>query len=198
KELRVIPDARFHFQSQSDGNGRDLTLYVVGSNPELVERTARETIEQMRTLKELRDPRINGDMAQPELVVHPHLDEAAQLGVTVANISETVRLATLGDLPQNNAKFSLPDRQIPIRVSLIESARSNVATIENLPIRTVSGTAVPLKAVADVSFGQGPNRLRRYNQQRRLSLEADLNNAQLGTALNKIRALPIYQHLPPG
>ena len=198
RELRTIPDVRVNFQSQSDGGGRDLTLYVVGSNPLLVDRTAHEAIEEMRTLKELRDPRINGDMARPELVVHPRMDEAASLGVTVASISETVRLATLGDLPQNNAKFSLPDRQIPIRVSLVESARTNLSTIENLPVRAANGAAVPLKAVADISFGQGPSRLRRYNQQRRESLEADLNNAQLGTALEKIRALPVYKHLPPG
>jgi len=198
KELRAIPDARVTFQSQSDGGGRDLTLYAVGNDPALVEHTAHEAIEQMRTLKELRDPRINGDMSRPELLVRPHLDEAASLGVTVANISDTVRVATLGDLPQNNAKFSLPDRQIPIRVSLIESARTNLATIENLPVRTAGGATVPLKAVADISFGQGPSKLRRYNQQRRVSLEADLNNAQLGTALEKIRALPIFKHLPPG
>ncbi len=198
KELRVIPDARVQFQSQSDGNGRDLTLYVVGSDPELVERTAHEAIDQMRTLKELRDPRINGDMARPELVVRPRLDEAAQLGVTVSSIGEAVRLATLGDLPQNEAKFSLPDRQIPIRVSLIESARTNLSTLENLPVRAAGGVTVPLKAVADVGFGQGPSRVRRYNQMRRISLEADLNHAELGTALDKIRALPIYKHLPPG
>ncbi|MGB8694172.1 MAG: efflux RND transporter permease subunit [Steroidobacteraceae bacterium] len=198
KELRVIPDARVTFQSQNDGGGRDLTLYVVGSNPELVQRTARTAVEQMRTLKELRDPRINGDMARPELRVRPRLDLAAQLGVTVASISETVRVATLGDNPQNNAKFSLSDRQIPIRVSLVESARSNLATIENLPVRTASGATVPLKAVADISFGQGPSKVRRYNQARRISLEADLNNAQLGTALDKIRALPIFKNLPTG
>lgn len=198
EELRSIPDARMTFQSQSDGDGRDLTLYVVGSNPELAQRTARELVEQMRTLKELRDPRINGDMARPELMVRPRLDEAAQLGVTVASISDTVRLATLGDLPQNGAHFSLPDRQIPIRVSLVESARSNLAAIENLPIRTASGATVPLKAVADLSFGQGPSKIRRYNQMRRVSVDADLNNAQLGTALDKIRALPIYKNLPPG
>jgi len=198
KELRVIPDARMTFQSQSDGGGRDLTLYVVGGNPQLVERTAHEAIDEMRTLKELRDPRINGDMARPELLVHPHFAEAAQLGVTVAAIGDAVRVATLGDLPQNDAKFSLPGRQIPIRVSLVESARRSLSTIENLPVRTSSGATVPLKAVADVTFGQGPSRIRRYNQNRRISLEADLNHAQLGTALDKIRALPIYKHLPSG
>jgi hydrophobe/amphiphile efflux-1 (HAE1) family protein len=200
KELRTIPDARFTFQTQGDGagTGRDLTLFVVGNNPELVERTARTAIEQMRTLKELRDPRINGDMARPELVIHPRLDLAAQLGVTVENISETVRVATLGDIAQNQAKFSLADRQIPIRVSLVESARSNLATIENLPVRTASGATVPIKAVADIGFGQGPAKVRRYNQARRIALEADLNNTQLGTALDRIRALPIYKNLPPG
>jgi hydrophobe/amphiphile efflux-1 (HAE1) family protein len=198
KELRVIPDARINFQSQNDGNGRDLTIFVVGSNPVLAESVAHTAIEQMRTLKELREPRINGDMARPELVIHPRLDEAAQLGITVEAISETVRLATLGDIPQNNAKFSLSDRQIPIRVSLQESARSDLATIENLPLRTASGTTVPLKTVADLSFGQGPSKVRRYNQNRRISLEADLNNAQLGDAMDKIRALPIFKNLPTG
>lgn len=198
KELRVIPDARINFQSQNDGNGRDLTIFVVSSNPVLAESVAHTAIEQMRTLKELREPRINGDMARPELVIHPRLDEAAQLGITVEAISETVRLATLGDIPQNNAKFSLSDRQIPIRVSLKESARSDLATIENLPLRTASGTTVPLKTVADLSFGQGPSKVRRYNQNRRISLEADLNNAQLGDAMDKIRALPIFKNLPTG
>ena len=146
KDLQKIPDARLNFRSQGDGGGRDLTLFVVGSNPDLVERTAHTAIEQMRTLKELRDPRINGDMARPELVIHPRLDLAAQLGVTVAAISETVRVATLGEIAQNEAKFSLAGRQIPIRVSLVESARSNLATLENLPIRTASGATVPLKA----------------------------------------------------
>ena len=198
KELRVIPDARLNFASQSDGGGRDLTLFVVGSNPEAVEQTARTAIEQMRGLKELRDPRINGDMARPELVIHPRLDLAAQLGVTVAAISDTVRVATLGEIAQNAPKFSLSDRQIPIRVSLVESARSNLATLENLPVPTASGATVPLKAVADIGFGQGPSKIRRYNQQRRLSLEADLNNTQLGPAMDKIQALPIYKNLPPG
>jgi len=198
KDLRVIPDARVNFKSQADGNGRDLTLFVVGSNPDLVERTARTAIEQMRTLKELRDPRINGDMARPELVIHPRLDLAAQLGVTVAAISDTVRVATLGEIAINEAKFSLAGRQIPIRVSLVESARSNLATLENLPVRTASGATVPLKAVAEIGFGQGPSRVRRYNQNRRLSLEADLNHTELGPALKKIRDLPIFKNLPTG
>jgi HAE1 family hydrophobic/amphiphilic exporter-1 len=57
---------------------------------------------------------------------------------------------------------------------------------------------VPLKSVADISFGQGPTKIRRYNQSRRVALEADLNGVELGTAMDKIRTLPSIQHLPTG
>jgi hydrophobe/amphiphile efflux-1 (HAE1) family protein len=200
KELRSIPDARLSFQSQNGdgGGGRDLSLYVVGSDPALADSAARTLVDQMRTLKELRDPRINGDMARPELLVRPRLDLAAQLGVTAASISDTVRVATIGDIEMNDAKFSLSDRQVPIRVSLVESARKDLSTIENLPVRTTSGATVPLKAVADVSFGQGPSAVRRYDQLRRIMVGTDFNHAEMGTALKKIKALPVYTHLPAG
>ncbi len=95
-------------------------------------------------------------------------------------------LATIGELDQNSAKFSLADRQVPIRVSLPEDTRRDLSTLENLPVPTANGGAVPLKAVADITFGQGPTRVRRYNQERRLTIVADLNGVELGTAMDKI------------
>jgi len=109
-----------------------------------------------------------------------------------------VRIATIGDLPQNNAKFSLSDRQIPIRVSLVESARRDPSMIENLPVRTASGGTVPLKAVADIGFGQGPSKVRRYDQMRRIAIDADFNGVEFSTAVKKIKELPIYKHPPAG
>jgi multidrug efflux pump subunit AcrB len=153
----------------------------------------------MRGLKEIRSPRINGDMPRPEIVVHPRLDLAAQLGVSVQSISETIRIATLGDLPQNGAKFALSDRTIPIRVSLPEKSRSDLTTLENLPVPTGAGGSVPLKSVADLSFGQGPSSIRRYQQSRRLYLDADLAPGyQLGDAMKKVNALPSMKNLPTG
>ena len=199
RELKTIPDARMHFQKQSGaGTGRDITIYITGDDPPLVDSSSQKVIQEMQKLPQLRDARINGDFQRPEILIRPHFDLAAQLGVTVSSISQTIRIATLGDLDQNSAKFSLSDRQIPIRVSLREDTRQDLSTLENLPVPTASGGAVPLKSVADISFGQGPNLIRRYNQSRRVALEADLNGVELGTAMDKIRALPAVQHLPPG
>jgi multidrug efflux pump subunit AcrB len=198
--LNQVPDGHLNFSNQSAaGGGRDIQLYLTGEDPPLVERTAHQLIAEMQGVNEIRTPRIRDDLPRPEIVVHPRLDIAAQLGVSVQSISQTIRIATLGDLPQNGAKFSLSDRQIPIRVSLIESARRDLSTLENLPVPTASGTAVPLKTVADLSFGQGPSVVRRYNQTRRVFLEADLSpGVELGTATKKIYALPTLKNLPQG
>jgi multidrug efflux pump subunit AcrB len=198
--LNQIPDGRLNFQNfGGSGGGRDVTFYLVGDDPALTERTGRQMLAEMRGLKEIRSPRINGDMPRPEIVVHPRLDLAAQLGVSVQSISETIRIATLGDLPQNGAKFALSDRTIPIRVSLPEKSRSDLTTLENLPVPTGSGGSVPLKSVADLSFGQGPSSVRRYQQSRRLYLDADLAPGyQLGDAMDKVNALPSMKNLPTG
>jgi multidrug efflux pump subunit AcrB len=198
--LRQIPDARISFQGFSPGGGgRPVTLYVTGDDPVRVEATALRLIEEMKGLKELSDPRISGDYKRPEIVVRPEGDVAAELGVSALAISQTVRIATIGDLPQNAPKFSLSDRQIPIRVSLVESTRRELSTIENLPVPTADGGSVPLKSVAEISFGLGPTTVRRYNQSRRLMLESDLaEGVEIGEAMEKINALPAATGLPAG
>jgi hydrophobe/amphiphile efflux-1 (HAE1) family protein len=198
-QLNQVPDAHINFQNFGFGGGRDLTLFLVGDDPALTERTGHKLLDEMRGVAEIRSPRINGDLPRPEIVVHPRLDLAAQLGVSVQNISQTIRIATMGDLPQNGAKFALSDRTIPIRVSLPERSRRDLTTLENLPVPTSSGASVPLKSVADLSFGEGPSAVRRYNQSRRMYMDADLApGVQLGTATDKVYALPTLKNLPQG
>jgi multidrug efflux pump subunit AcrB len=199
-KLAAIPDARVRFQSQSGGfSGRDITFIIGGDDPVALENHAREIVRQMEGLKELRNPRIEGDIPRPEIIVEPRLDLAADLGVTTAALSQTIRIATIGDIDQNAAKFSLSDRQIPIRVLLAEDSRRSLATLENLPVPTSSGTTVPLKSVAKISFGAGPTELRRYNQTRRIVLGADLAPGLVtGDAQTKIDKLPGVANMPNG
>ena len=52
---------------------------------------------------------------------------------------------------------------------------------ENLPVPTSGGGTVPLKAVADFSFGEGPTAIHSYDQSLRIAIDADLNGIELGT-----------------
>ncbi len=204
--LAAIADARVNFQSQSGGGpegggggGRDITLHLGSDDPVLLAATANKIAAEMQRLPELRAPRVQGDLVRPEIVIRPRLDLAADLGVTTTALGQTIRLATLGDIDQNSAKFSLNDRQVPIRVAISEASRRDLATLENLPVPTQSGGSVPLRSVADITFGAGPTTVQRTNQVRRIAVGADLAPGLVsGDAWTKIRALPAMQNLPQG
>ncbi|WP_288418411.1 efflux RND transporter permease subunit, partial [uncultured Novosphingobium sp.] len=200
-QLQQIPDARVSFATQSGGfgSGRDISVMLSGSNPDQLQAAAQTLVEQMRAVPGVVAPRIAADLKRPELVVVPRLDLAAQLGVTTASLSQTIRIATLGEIDQNAAKFSLTDRQVPIRVILPASSRRDLATIENLPVPTATGGSVPLSRVAEIRFGAGPTQIQRYNQARRIFVGADLGPGQVkGPVMKAIQKLPIMQDLPTG
>src|SRR4051812_19284076 len=201
--LASMADARVSFQSQQgggpDGDSRDIMLYLGGEDPAQLESVANAIAKQMQTVPGLRAPRVGSNLAQPEITIKPRFDLAADLGVTTAALSQTIRIATLGEIEQNSAKFSLSDRQVPIQVSLSEEDRRDLSTLQNLPVPTSSGGSVPLKAVADIGFGSGPTTINRSNQLRRLAIGADLAPGVVeGDVWEKINVLPAVKNLPQG
>ncbi|MGZ2412634.1 multidrug efflux pump subunit AcrB [Sphingomonas sp. F9_3S_D5_B_2] len=201
--LSNIADARVNFLSQGGGGpgggGRDIMLFLGGEDPEQLFTAANAISAEMEKMPQVRAPRVMGDLARPEIVIKPHFDLAANLGVTTAALSQTIRIATIGDIAQNSAKFSLSDRQVPISVSLDQSERRNIATLENLPVPTSDGGSVPLKSVAEITFGAGPTTVQRTNQERRIAIGADLApGLTTGDVWPKIRSLKTVKNLPQG
>lgn len=201
--LNTIPDARITFQSQSGGGpgsgGRDINIFLGGDDPVLLNATAAKIVAEMAQMSELVAPRTNADLQRPELIIRPRRQLATELGVTTAALSQAIRIATLGDIDQNSAKFSLNDRQITIKVQLGEQSRRSLSTIENLPVQTSNGGSVPLKLVADISFGSGPTAIQRTNQQRRVGIGADLAPGLVnGDVMPRIQELPTLKNLPDG
>ena len=201
-QLTKIADARVTFQANGPGgggSGRDVSVMLSGSDPKKLDETAAILVEQMKTLPELRAPRISADLQRPELLIKPRTDLAAQLGVSTLALSQTIRIATLGDIDQNSAKFSLSDRQIPIRVMMARESRQNLDVIRNLPVQLANGGSVPLSLVADISFGAGPTTIQRRNQNFRTFVGADFApDIVASDADKKIDALPIMKALPTG
>ena len=185
--VQAIPDARITFQGtdgRGSSTGRGMEVMLSSSNPVLLDEIT---------------PRISGDLRRPEVVIVPHADLAASLGISTQALSQAVRVATMGEIDQNAAKFSLTDRQVPIRVRLPENARRDLSSISNLPVPTASGGSVPLSRVADITFGSGPSSIQRYNQERRIFIGADLAAGVVKSeAMDKVNALPIMKNLPAG
>ena len=194
--LRTIPDVRITNQASFGAAGVEIVL--AGDDSAALEKVQLDLLQQMRTLSSVVEPRPTPPPAAPELIIRPRAAEAARLNISSAAIAQAIRIATIGDIDANVAKFSSGTQRLPIRVRLPGTARTNLSDIANLQIPALNGKTTPLSSIADLSFQAGPGQITRYDRERRVSVQGDLNNVTLGTALAEIARLPIMQNLPPG
>jgi HAE1 family hydrophobic/amphiphilic exporter-1 len=196
--LRAIPDARLTFDASDFGSSAVSTVLVSESGDGL-DATGEELQREMRTVPGLVDPRPVTPPNGAELVVRPRPDDAARLGVSAAAIANVARIATLGDIDANVAKYDEGERRIPIRVRLPSQDRGDLSVIRDLRVPTAAGGFTTLGAVADVYFREGAAQISRFDRKRNLTIQAD-TAAGLGSgqAQKLVRNLPILQHLPPG
>jgi multidrug efflux pump subunit AcrB len=195
EDLASFPDIRYWFLK--DNGQRGFALVVTGRDSAAINKTAAEiTSQAKRVVDKNGQPMLvnvvsTAELDRPELRVTPKTDVAAELGITTDQISEAVRIATIGDVGANLAKLSLDDRQVPIRVLLDEKARANLQTLETLKIATASGQTVPLSTVASFHMAQGATSIDRYDRFRRVTIGADLaGTTALGAAMDSVLALP--------
>jgi HAE1 family hydrophobic/amphiphilic exporter-1 len=197
-KLRLIPDARVTYEA-SNGGGSDVEIILASQDGALLARTQETLMRQMRGLNMIGDPRPAPPPASPELIIRPKAAEASRLGVTADTLGQIARIATIGDIDANVAKFPDGERRIPIRVRLPEAAVSDLSVLKRLQVPTLSGKLTDLSAVADVDFEAGPARIVRYDRERRASVQADFKPGVIsGQANDAIARLPIMRALPQG
>ncbi len=194
--LALIPDVRGWYVN--DRGERELAVTLLGENPAALDQVESRLEGAMRRIPGFANVAPSAGADRPEIRVTPRGDEAARLGVSTDAIGEAVRVATIGDVPANLAKFRDGDRLIPIRVQVDQTLRADINALQALSVPGTAGPT-PLLAVADVSMGQGPASIERYDRVRRVVLGADLSGGlALGAAIERVYALPEAQAMPPG
>ncbi len=195
-KVALVPDMRAWYVNER--GERELQVTFAGTNITNLQKVVAEVEGALRRDPVFRNVAAVAGVERPELIVSPRLEEAARFGVSTEAISEAVRVATIGDVGPALAKFNAGDRLIPIRVQVETDARGDLRAVESMTVTGGTGIAVPLSAVADVTFGQGFSSIERYNRVRNVKIGTDLVGITTGTGLDKILALPIVKQLPEG
>ena len=197
--INSIPGSQISFRSAGVGVGdKDLSLVLRGKNTNVLSQVASDAEAQMKQIPGLVGVSSSVNLVKPEIAVIPDPVRAKEQGVSVAAISNTAFIATIGNINSDLAKFNLEDRQIPIRVQLDSETQKDINTIKNLQIPSHKGSLVTLQSVADIKLASGPQQIDRLDRSRQVILEANLENIALGDALQAIRELPALNPLPSG
>jgi hydrophobe/amphiphile efflux-1 (HAE1) family protein len=196
-KLETIPDLRAYFVN--DRGERQLAFGVMGMDGAVLDSQARKIQSEMNATGKFRAVSSNAALDRPEVIVAPDMERLAELGISTAALSEALRVSTIGDIDENLAKFTVGDRQIPIRVQLDEKAKDDISVVSTLPVPTPSGVSVPLSSVANIHFSQGPSSIQRFNRERRVVISADMApGAELSQGLDIVWNLPAVKAMPAG
>ncbi|HEY6131830.1 MAG TPA: efflux RND transporter permease subunit [Halioglobus sp.] len=196
--LMSMPDIRIGYAQNGGGGSTTIQIVLAGDDIPVLEATALTLERQMRGVPGLSNVHQRTPRPGADLVITPKPDEAARLGVSAETLGAIARVATLGDVDSNSAKFNTGEQRVSIRVRLPDEARADLAVLGNLRVPTAAGKLIPLSAVATLSFQAGVASIDRYDRQRRVIIEAEFNGISLGDANTAIAALPIMQALPEG
>ncbi|TXN71710.1 efflux RND transporter permease subunit [Methylobacterium sp. WL18] len=195
--LREEPDIRFWALRES--GQRDMALIIAGPDKAVVADVAAKLQREAAQIPHLVNVMSTAPLDRTEIRIRPKAGVAADLGVSTDTIAETVRVGTIGDIGMNLAKFNATDRQVPIRVQLPESLRGRLSELETLKVPVKGGAAVPLATVADISLGQGPTGIDRYDRSVRVAIEGDMQGTDaLAELIKQVMNLPTAKNLPPG
>ena len=133
---------RFWFMK--DNGQRDLQLIVAGPDIDVDQRHRQPARQRDADDPVAREPDLDRRTRPAGIAIEPRRQVAADLGVSTEALSTTIRVATLGDIDANLAKFNAGDRLIPIRVELDEAARGRIGVLQNLRVPTGGGGTTPL------------------------------------------------------
>ncbi|MEQ1511212.1 MAG: efflux RND transporter permease subunit [Lysobacteraceae bacterium] len=193
-QLTTLPDVRVTFDNSI--GSKDVSIVLVGEDVGALTRTAESVEREMRSLPGLSSVGGSNRQQQREILIEMDSVKAAKLGITAQQVGDAISISTIGDDISRLPRFNEEDREIPIRVRLPRDFGSDLSMLLNLKLLASDGRSIPLSSVATLRYGLGPATIKRYDRQREISVEANLNGVSLGTAMERIQALKSMRELP--
>lgn len=178
------------------GTRAQIAIKLFGPDLATLRSKAGEIREAMATVPGVVDLLVEPQVGVPQVQINMNRQAAAAVGVSAESLAETVDTAFNGHVASQVLE---EQKTYDVLVRFDDSARQSVETISKTLIDTPSGGKVPIAQVADVRVDQGPNTINRENVQRRIIVQANVADRDLGSVIADVRtAIGQRVRLPQG
>jgi len=196
------------------GGFNRLNILIQGPDIEELQTYTAQLMDKVRDIPGVVDVDTNFEPTQPELRVNVDRARAADLGVNIDSLANNLRTLVGGE---EVSEFKDGDDQFKVVLRLDEPYRNNPEGMGDLLINPGPGTGgagfvggagagvaggvnrtVRVSDVAQLARDRGPASIDRYNRQRQISVNANLQGVPLGDVLVQARRKVEELHLKPG
>ena len=159
-------------QAQGGPPSKPIEIKLTGGNADTLKAASLEIQDRLRRYPGVSNIDDDLPFGAEQLVVRL-TPQGRQLNLTSQQLARQLRGAFEGRTLQT---FYEDGIEVDVLLSLSESERDRLATLDQLPIVTTSGAIVPLPVVATFESRRGLDELRRTDGQMSIVVSADVNN----------------------
>jgi HAE1 family hydrophobic/amphiphilic exporter-1 len=188
---------------EGGGNGTPIWLSVQGEDIKVLQKISQQLVERIRKVPNTVDVQTSADTARTTLEIKVDRSAAADLGLSVERVGNTLRPFIEGDAATT---WQAPDGEAyDVKVRLPPELRRNGNDLDQLWMasnRTDPATGLPymiaLSQVAKVAEGRSPVRINRKNLTRDISVTADVSGRSAGEVGDDVKKIVSSITVPPG
>jgi len=168
---RPTISARNALGSGEGTGGYPVSANILGPDLNQLADYSLKALAAAQKLPSIGEAKIQLSVSNPEIHVVVDRKRAADLGVRMATIGNTLRLAVAGDDQISN--FREGAERYPVKIRVLENQRRDIEQIGRLTVPSATGP-VRIDNIAKLERGLGPSALQRSNRQFTVSLQADM------------------------
>ena len=202
--IGVIPGVSYEFTQPMEmrfnelltGVREDIAVKLYGEDLDVLANKAQEMGNIISTVEGVADMKVEATAGLPQITVNYNRNKTAQYGLQISDLNALVQSAFAGG--KAGVVFE-GEKRFDLVVRLEEEERTSIENIRNLYVTLPSGTQVPLKEVAEISYQPGPMQISRDNTNRRTYVGVNIRNRDVKSVVEDIRnRLDEEFELPPG
>ncbi len=163
----------------------DIEVKIKGQDMNTLDVLSRQTASAMNELAHFTNVYVSMDMTKPEYQVKIDRQRAADLGVSIADISETLKSLITGAVA---TRYRDGDEYYNIRLMVPEVRITSRQDVENLPLNCAQGGYLRIKDVAEVQRAVGPVEIVREDQIKQVIVRGDAAGVSVGQALSELQS----------
>ena len=173
-----------------------LAIKLFGADLAILASKGQEIVNAVQSVQGARDVAMEQIAGESQLVVKPNRRALSRYGLSVGDLMSVVRDgiggSEAGQIINGNERYD-------IYVRLAKNFRENKNAIADLRMQSPTGAWVRLGDVAQITIESGPPQVRRDDVQRRVVIQANVENRDMGSVVKDIRQVIIDKvDLPTG
>lgn len=163
-----------------------LAIKLFGPELSVLASKGEEIAAAIKEVKGARDVALEQIAGEAQLVIEPKRQQLSRFGLSVGDVMDVIKDGiggvSAGQIINGNERYD-------IYVRLEEKYRNSPEAIADLRLQSPTGAWVRLGDIATITFESGPPQVRRDNVQRRVVIQANVQDRDMGSVVADIREI---------